>query len=67
MENETAKVLQNLEQKLRHHEQNIFHLQEFIELKGRETDFQSQKEDCGRIIDDLNALHIAAASDVAYR
>jgi len=61
VEDDTAKELEQLEQKLRHYEQSIFHLSEFIETKSRETDFQSQKEHCGRIIDELNGLLIGKA------
>ena len=32
--NETAKALEALERRLRHYEQNIFKLTEFIETKG---------------------------------
>ncbi len=30
--------------------------------KEVETNFQSEREECGRIIDELNALHIQAAA-----
>jgi hypothetical protein len=38
----SANALESLEQKLRHYEQNIFSMKEFIETKMRETDFQGQ-------------------------
>ncbi|GBG27578.1 Intraflagellar transport protein 74-like [Hondaea fermentalgiana] len=65
-DNETARMIEGLEQKLRHYEQNIFHLMEFITEKELETDFQSEREECGRFIDDLNALHIEQAANQAF-
>lgn len=59
--NETAKTLEGLEQKLRHYEQNIFHLHEYIETKSRETDFRALKEDCGRLYDEINEFVIREA------
>lgn len=35
-------MLDSLEQKLKHYEQSIFGMQEYIESKVRETDFQSK-------------------------
>jgi hypothetical protein len=34
-------MMDSLEQKLKHYEQSIFGMQEYIETKLRETDFQS--------------------------
>lgn len=65
-DNETARMLEGLEQKLRSHEQNIYHLNEFIIEKELETNFQSEREECGRIIDDLNAFHIEQAAHQAF-
>ncbi|KAE9026646.1 hypothetical protein PR003_g11194 [Phytophthora rubi] len=56
---ETAKNLDALEQKLRHHEQNIFHLKEYIDSKSREVDYEHLKQDCFRTLQDLNTLHVA--------
>merc|ERR1711907_800403 len=52
---ETWKKLQALEMKLRTYAQTIFALQEYVETKGRETDFESIKENCNNIVDKLNA------------
>jgi intraflagellar transport protein 74 len=60
-DNETARTIEGLEQKLRHHEQNIFHLNEFIIEKELETNFQSEREECGRAVDELNTMHISAS------
>ena len=38
----------------RRYAQNIFALQEYVETKGRETDFESIKEGCNAIVDKLN-------------
>lgn len=59
-ENETAKTLDSLEQKLRHYEQSIFHLREYIETKGRETDYKGVKDEVLRTVDELNQMHINA-------
>merc|ERR1712070_487664 len=48
------KELQALEMKLRTYAQTIFALQEYVETKGRETDFESIKENCNSIVDKLN-------------
>lgn len=52
---DVAKTLSNLEAKLRTYAQNIFHLQEYVETKGRETDYKGTKENCNALIDKLNA------------
>lgn len=52
---DTAKTLSTLEAKLRTYAQNIFHLQEFVETKSRETDFKATKATCFSILDKLNA------------
>ena len=51
---EAAKTLSALEAKLRTYGQTIFHLQEHVEIKSRETDFKLVRECCVRIIDKLN-------------
>jgi len=69
VENDTAKGLEALEQKLRHYEQNIFHLREYIQTKEHETDFQKIKDDCSRMLDDLNQRVIqsqAQSAAIAY-
>ena len=69
VENDTAKGLEALEQKLRHYEQNIFHLREYIQTKEHETDFQKIKDDCSRMLDDLNQRVIqsqASSAAIAY-
>ncbi|GMH77026.1 hypothetical protein TrRE_jg11742 [Triparma retinervis] len=52
--NETSKNLTSLEQKLRHYEQNIFSLKEYVETKGRETDFETLKVDVFKMVKSLN-------------
>merc|ERR1719231_188933 len=51
---ETNKAMAALTQKLRHYEQNIFHLREFIKAKEHETDYATVKDDCVRMLEDLN-------------
>jgi len=58
-ENETAKGMEALENKLRHYEQNIFHLREFIETKEHETNYVALKDECMGLVNDLNKRAIA--------
>ncbi len=60
-ESSKFRSLKGMDDKMRHYEQNIFQLKEFIETKGRETDFRSLRDDCGRLLDELNAVVIADA------
>jgi len=57
-QNETAKTLESLEKKIAAQANSIFSLNEYIETKGRETDFESLKEDCLRITESLNGITI---------
>jgi intraflagellar transport protein 74 len=41
--NETARDLDDIEKRLRHSEQKIFELKEFVESKSRETDYEAIK------------------------
>lgn len=59
---DTSKTLDALEQKLRHHEQNIFHLREYIDAKSREVNYEHVKHDCFRVLQELNALRIKQQS-----
>ncbi|DAZ99426.1 TPA: hypothetical protein N0F65_004059 [Lagenidium giganteum] len=59
---DTAKNLDALEQKLRHHEQNIFHLREYIDTKSREINYEHVKQDCIKTLQELNALRIKQQS-----
>jgi intraflagellar transport protein 74 len=53
---ETAMTLEALEQKLRHHQQNIFHLRDFIESKEAETDFSQVYEEVSKQVADVNGM-----------
>lgn len=64
-ENDTAKQMETLEGKLRHYEQNIFHLREFIETKEHETNYLPVKDECNRLIDDLNKRAIKTTANAA--
>ena len=66
MENETlkkqlaghdvAKDLEETEKRLRHYERTVFELNDFVESKTRETDFESVKAKCLVMLDSLNNL-----------
>mmetsp|Transcript_15630 Transcript_15630/g.46878 ORF Transcript_15630/g.46878 Transcript_15630/m.46878 type:complete len:580 (-) Transcript_15630:27-1766(-) len=51
---ESAKPLSTLEAKIRTYGQTIFHLQEFVEVKNRETDYRTLKESASNLIGSLN-------------
>ena len=51
---ETWKKLQAQEMKLRTYAQTIFALQEYVETKGRETDFVAMKENVMGLVEKLN-------------
>ncbi|KAG5180490.1 hypothetical protein JKP88DRAFT_223242 [Tribonema minus] len=51
---EVGRELENLEQKLRAYETNIFSLREFVETKGREIDFEPIRADCAQVVRQLN-------------
>ena len=59
---EAAKTLSALEAKLRTYGQTIFHLQEHVEIKGRETDFKLVRASCARMIEKLNIQVKTAAT-----
>ena len=50
-----------LESKLRHYEQNIFNFKEFVEQKGRETDFLTLKEGVMDMVQKLNGMAVEAS------
>ena len=52
---DAAKTLSALEAKLRTYGQTIFHLQEYVETKGRETDYKVVKDSCMATVDKLNS------------
>jgi len=53
---ESAGTLESLEQKLRHYEQNIFHLNEFIDSKEAETDYSGVYEEVSKQVAEVNEL-----------
>lgn len=65
-ENETASTLEALEQKLRHYEQNIFHLGEYVETKTRESEYSSLFNDVTNLCGELNTI-IVHNNAVAFK
>lgn len=53
---ESAGTLEALEQKLKHHEQNIYHLRDFIDSKEAETDYSGVYEEVSRQVADINTM-----------
>ena len=66
VDNDTAKQLENLEQKMRHYEQNIFQLSEFVQTKMMQTDFRALKDECGRLVGDVNVAVIQKTQDGGF-
>jgi len=54
--NESAGTLEALEQKLRHYEQNIYHLRDFIDSKEAETDYSGVYEGVSKQVADINLM-----------
>jgi len=53
-DNDDASQMSNLESKMRHYEQNIFGLREFIAAKEHETHYHGVKDECNVLMDKLN-------------
>lgn len=64
-EDETAKTLESLEQRLGNYEQKIFQLREYIDTKGKETEYEPVAEECRQMVDDVNAFVIRAQATMA--
>jgi intraflagellar transport protein 74 len=54
--NESAGALEALEGQLRHHEQNIYHLKDFIDRKEAETDYTGVYQEVSEQVYDINVL-----------
>lgn len=52
---EAHKTLSGLESKLKTYAQTVFHLQEYVETKGRQVDYALLKENCKHLAEQLNA------------
>lgn len=66
--NEVHKQMDDLEKKIRHKEQSLFALKEYVETKQRETDYMSVRDNCMRQIDTINTIVIqqGEAAEKAY-
>ncbi|KAJ3412205.1 Intraflagellar transport protein 74 [Chytridiales sp. JEL 0842] len=53
-ENETYTQLGALEQRLRHHESNNFHLKDYIQAKNSESDYKPLAQDTSKLVDEIN-------------
>jgi len=58
-DNEHASQMATLENKMRHYEQNIFSLREFIAAKEHDTHYTGVKDECKLLLDKLNDKVIA--------
>ena len=61
--NDTAKDLEDMEKNLRQKERTLYDLNEFVESKTRETDYESIKGGCLKVLDSLNKLVIKSADE----
>jgi intraflagellar transport protein 74 len=57
---DTGRELEETERRLKQAEKVIFDLKEFIDVKGRETDYEGLKSNCLKMSDALNAAAIRA-------
>merc|ERR1711871_372251 len=53
---DAASTVEALEQKMRHYEQNIFHLRDYIEGKERESDYSAALNDVSTLVADINEM-----------
>jgi intraflagellar transport protein 74 len=49
-------AIEALEKKLKTYEQTVFTLRDFISTKGRETDFEPIRDECLKLLGELNLL-----------
>ena len=61
--NDTSKDLEDMEKRLRHFERSIFEMNEFVQSKTRETDYETIKGGCLKMVDSLNKLVIKNTQD----
>jgi len=60
---EVAVSLEEFEQKMRHHEQTVYMLSEYIDTKGAETMFEPVAEECHNVMAQINAETIRALAE----
>mmetsp|Transcript_15203 Transcript_15203/g.35809 ORF Transcript_15203/g.35809 Transcript_15203/m.35809 type:complete len:658 (+) Transcript_15203:105-2078(+) len=65
-ENDTYTTLEALEQKLRHYENIIFHLNDYIEQKSQDTDYRPLLEDVSNSVAELNGLIFQSLSQQTF-
>jgi len=60
---EVAVAIDELEQKMRHHEQTVYLLTEYIEIKGAESHFEGLAEECHHMVAQVNNESIRALKE----
>lgn len=58
-----AVAIDDLEQKMRHHEQTVYVLSEYIDTKGAETMFEPIAQQCANLVSQINAETIRALKE----
>jgi len=61
--NDVATALDDLEGKMRHHEQTVYVLTEYIETKGAESHFEGLAEECLTMVSNINDESIRAIKE----
>jgi len=56
-------ALDEYEQKMRHHEQTVYMLSEYIDTKGAETHFEPIEQECRNTMEVINAETIRALAE----
>jgi len=60
---DVAVAIDELEHKMRHHEQNVYVLTEYIETKGAEVNWEAVAEECLQMINNINNESIQALKE----
>lgn len=60
---EVAVAIEELEHKMKHHEQNVYVLTEYIETKGAEVNWEAVAEECLQMINNINNESIQALKE----
>jgi len=63
VKDEVAVALDEYEQKMRHHEQTVYMLSEYIDTKGAETHFEPIEQECRNTMEVINAETIRALAE----
>jgi intraflagellar transport protein 74 len=60
--NEIAREIEDTEKRLKHFERSIFELREYVDSKSRETDYETVKASCLKLVETANSQAIKSAN-----